>query len=62
MKYKIVIRSDEFKAEYLLLREFYFKNKLHREDGPAIEWEDDYKEWWINGNYFTEAEFNTHKP
>jgi len=21
---------------------------LHREDGPAIEWADGSKEWWIN--------------
>jgi hypothetical protein len=31
----------------------YWKNKemtiLHREDGPAIEWVDGYKEWRING-------------
>jgi len=23
--------------------------KLHREDGPAVEFSDGYKEWWING-------------
>jgi len=23
--------------------------KLHREDGPAIEWSDGHKEWWLNG-------------
>ena len=22
--------------------------KLHREDGPAAEWSDGYKEWWLN--------------
>jgi len=32
----------------------YWKNKemtiLHREDGPAIEWVDGYKAWYLNGN------------
>jgi hypothetical protein len=23
--------------------------ELHREDGPAIEWDDGSKEWWVNG-------------
>jgi len=31
----------------------YWKNKEmtihHREDGPAIEWNDGSKEWWLNG-------------
>jgi hypothetical protein len=22
---------------------------LHREDGPAVEWKNGMKEWWING-------------
>jgi hypothetical protein len=26
------------------------KGYLHREDGPAIEWNNGTKEWWINGN------------
>jgi hypothetical protein len=25
------------------------QGKLHREDGPSIERNDGYKEWWING-------------
>ena len=32
---------------------FYYKNKemdiYHREDGPAIEFQDGYKSWYING-------------
>jgi len=32
---------------------FYFKDKemkiLHREDGPAVEWSDGHKEWFLNG-------------
>ena len=25
------------------------KNQLHRTDGPAVEWSDGYKSWYING-------------
>lgn len=43
-------------------RTLYYKDKemtmLHREDGPAVEWEDGNKAWWINGNKLTEEEFN----
>lgn len=28
--------------------------KLHREDGPAIEWDNGDKEWWVNGERITE--------
>jgi len=28
---------------------WYFKRKLHREDGPAFEHADGYKAWYING-------------
>lgn len=29
-------------------------NKLHREDGPAIEYPDGGKEWWVNGKLHRE--------
>lgn len=32
---------------------FYYKDRkmtiLHREDGPAVQWNDDTKEYWVNG-------------
>ncbi len=29
---------------------YYFNDlKLHREDGPAKIWKNEYKEWWLNG-------------
>ena len=31
----------------------------HREDGPAVEYTDGDKEWYINGEELTEEEFNT---
>jgi hypothetical protein len=29
---------------------WYLNNKLHREDGPAIEWANGDKKWYLNGN------------
>jgi hypothetical protein len=37
----------KFESKYYC---WYKNGKLHREDGPAIEWSNGYKEWWINGN------------
>jgi|9_EtaG_2_1085328.scaffolds.fasta_scaffold69621_1 hypothetical protein len=28
---------------------WYLNGKLHREDGPAIEYPNGYKSWWLNG-------------
>lgn len=37
----------------------WYKNcQLHREDGPAIEWHDGDKDWFINGVQLSEEEFN----
>ena len=33
-------------------------DELHREDGPAIEYSDGTKLWFLHGKYLTEAEFN----
>ena len=39
----------------------YYKDKemtiLHREDGPAFEYTDGEKYWYLNGKELTEAEF-----
>ena len=29
--------------------EWYLNGKLHREDGPAVEWRNGYKVWFLNG-------------
>ena len=29
--------------------EWYLNDKLHREDGPAVEWDNGYKSWYLNG-------------
>lgn len=39
------ISTDEDGAKY-----WHNENDLyHREDGPAVEGHDGYKEWWVNG-------------
>ena len=37
-------------------KSWYLNGKLHREDGPAIEWANGDKEWWLNGKEVTEEE------
>ena len=33
---------------------WYLNDKLHREDGPAVEWADGSKFWWLNGKLHRE--------
>jgi len=35
-------------------KEWWLNDKLHREDGPAIERADGYKAWYLNGKYHRE--------
>ena len=37
-----------------ILKRWYLNHKLHREDGPAIEYADGHKEWWLNGKLHRE--------
>ena len=37
-------------------KEWYLNGKLHREDGPAIEWGDGKRWWYLNGKRLTEKE------
>ena len=41
-KSKFYIDKDKTKRWYL-------NNKLHRDDGPAVEWSNGDKAWWVNG-------------
>ena len=51
--------------QYIVIDEcgnkFYYKDKamdiLHREDGPAVEWSDGEKVWYLNDVSYTEAAF-----
>ena len=44
-------------------RSWYVDDKRHRVDGPAIDWsevglEGGGKDWWVDGEPYTEEEFN----
>jgi len=55
--YKVTVDKDK------TIRWSNDKDERHRLDGPAVEWLDDYKEWWVNGKLMTEKEFNKYtKP
>ena len=40
---------------------WWYMGIRHRIDGPAIEWVDGIKEWYIEGKQYTEQEFNDQK-
>jgi hypothetical protein len=42
IKYEVRVYADGSK-------EWYLNDKLHRTDGPAVEWADGYKAWYLNG-------------
>ena len=39
-------------------KKYYKNNLLHRIDGPAIEYRDEDKEWWINGIWYGSVELS----
>ena len=40
---------NKVKTNRLGTKLYYLDDKLHRTDGPACEWADGHKEWWLNG-------------
>ena len=51
MKWEIVPDTYHHKETYRNGTTKYYneENQLHREDGPAVEWEDGSKAWYVNG-------------
>ena len=50
---------QEYQVKVYDYRTEWFQNgKYHRLDGPAIEWADGSKEWFIEDECLTESEFN----
>ena len=39
------------------IKQWWLNGKLHREDGPAIEWANGDKYWLLNGKYYAEEEY-----
>ena len=48
-------------VEYADRREWHLDGQRHREDGPAVEYANGSRAWWIDGEKLTEEEFNTHR-
>lgn len=42
--------------------EYWLNGKLHREDGPAIEWSDGSKFWYVNGLCHSDNTFAVEDP
>jgi hypothetical protein len=40
---KSICVTQENRTKY-----WYLNDKLHREDGPAVEWDNGYKSWYLN--------------
>jgi hypothetical protein len=38
-------------------KKWYLNGKRHREDGPAIEYVDGDKQWWLNDVEYTKQEY-----
>ena len=38
------VKVNDYGTKY-----WHLNNKLHRENGPAVEWENGYKAWYLNG-------------
>ena len=49
IKYEVRVYKDGRKCWFL-------NGNLHREDGPAIEWSNGYKAWYLDGKKLTEQE------
>lgn len=50
-RYKLLETEDKSKVTVYSdgTKRWHLKDKLHRDDGPAIEYQDGTNEWWLNG-------------
>ena len=59
IKFKRYINNDPFQRKEIRFysigsKQWWLNGKLHREDGPAIEYSDGAKSWYLNGNLHRE--------
>jgi hypothetical protein len=53
-----IIESCDGSFHYASNGIFHYKNgELHREDGPAFEWTNGKKEWYLNGKHYYKNEY-----
>jgi len=63
IKFKRYINNDPFlkKAIWFCSDEGYkgwwLNGKRHREDGPAIEYANGVKQWFLNGEFYSEGDY-----
>ena len=43
--------NTEIKIDEDGTKKYYVNGLLHKEDGPAVEYSNGDKEWWINGEF-----------
>lgn len=39
------------------IKGWFLNCELHRENGPALEWSEGDKEWYLNDKYYTESAY-----
>lgn len=46
-----IFEEEKFTRKYICWegKMWFLGDKLHRRDGPAVEWDDGDKEWWFEG-------------
>jgi len=49
MSFRVKMNKPECKTDPNGNKRWYLNGKLHREDGPAVEWIDGHKYWYLNG-------------
>lgn len=54
IKFKRYIKNDPYQKKEIRLyfngdKYWRLNGKLHKEDGPAVEMKNGYKEWWLHG-------------
>ena len=53
-----LVSSEEERTIYQLSGEYFYiiylndEGRLHRTDGPAVEWASGSKMWWVNGKEY----------
>lgn len=55
--YTVTVYKDHYHRDACITEWRNEKGELHREDGPAVEWVNGGKSWYINGEKLTEEQW-----
>jgi len=50
-------RKNKPAIEHKYCKSWYIDGKKHRDDGPAVEYGNGYKYWYLNGKEYSEEEY-----